>query len=221
MLGKCLALAVGAAETSAQNLESTKPHVRSVLVTQQVIELLPPPPSKAFRPRELDFQAPVANQPNPYFESYLVYVEDASSLILQQVQQIEPKAFVRQHQGRSVIQVGVFSQKCNAQQRVKELAVKAIWARLFSQSTGKETNFKQKEDPKPYFVVLRADRKDLPLIEAQVKQLRGNIPVSVSQAEKPRPHVRVGPFLEQKMADRWKHYLLDSGLKNARVYRER
>lgn len=200
--------------------------------TQRVVALLPPPPPSNFtqkerspreasKPRELDFRAPVASKPNPYFESYLVYVEDASALILKQVKQVEPKAFVRQYQGHSVIQVGVFKQKCNAQQRVRELAIKAIWARLFSVSTGKETNFKQEEDPKPYFVVIRDDREDLPLIEAQVKQLRGNIPVSVSQAEKPRPHVRIGPFLERRLADRWKHYLVNSGLKNARVYHGR
>lgn len=178
-------------------------------------------PLEAFKPRELDFQAPTASKPNPYFESYLVYVDDASALILKQVRQLEPKAFVRQYQGRSVIQVGIFNQKCNAQQRVRELAIKAIWARLFSLSTGKETNFKQEEDPKPYFVVIRGDREDLPSIEQRVKQLRGNIPVSVSEAEKPRPHVRLGPFLERGLAERWEHYLLDSGLKNAQVYHGR
>ena len=223
LIGECLSFTVGAVE----------PLVSSVFISQRVVDLLPPPPqsskptqkerspSERFKPRELDFQAPVASNSKPYFESYLVYVDDVSALILKQVRQVEPKAFVRQYQGRSVIQVGIFQQKCNAQQRMRQLAIKAIWARLFSVSTGKETNFKQEEDPKPYFVVIRGDRKDLPLIENRVKQLRGNVPVSVSQAEKPRPHVRIGPFLEQKLADRWKHYLLDSGVKNARVYHGR
>lgn len=226
-----LALLIGVWSSSTTG--AAEPLANGILISQQVVDLLPPPPqpsnitqkerspSGGFNPREIDFQAPVASNLNPYFDSYLIYVDDASALILKQVQQVEPKAFVRSYQGRSVIQVGVFRQKCNAQQRVRELAIKGIWARLFSLTSGKETNFKQEEDPKPYFVVIRGDQKDLPLIENRVRELRRNVPVSVSQAEKPRPHVRIGPFLEQRLADRWKHYLLDSGLKNARVYHGR
>lgn len=91
------------------------------ILTIQVAERLPPPPQpskfsqrklpSSFSPREFDFQAPVPSSPSPHVDSYLVYVNDNTSLTLQEVQQLEPTAYVRQYKGRSVIQAGVFNKE--------------------------------------------------------------------------------------------------------------
>jgi len=52
---------------------------------------------------------------------YLVYVNDDSAQLLQQVRLVEPKAYIRQFQGRSVIQAGAFTRQYNAQQRIGQL----------------------------------------------------------------------------------------------------
>lgn len=228
ILGGCLALAADGAELFApQNLAQAKTLPDDVLIAQVVVDRLPPPPppinfgneqlpSTSFSPRELDFQAPLPNLPSPNSDSYLVYVNEASSLRLQEVQQLEPTAFLRQYKGRSVIQAGVFNQKINAQQQAKELKSRGIEARIISLATGQETAV---VESKSYFVVIPASQKDLPLIEDKVTRLRMDVPVSVSQRKEPRGlHVRVGPFPERRQAESWNRYLLDFGLRNSRVY---
>lgn len=228
ILGGCLALAAsGAGLFALQNPAQAKTLADDVLIAQVGVDRLPPPPppinfgseqlpSTAFSPRELDFQAPLPNIPSPNSDSYLVYVNETNSLRLQEVQQLEPTAFVRQYNGRPVIQAGVFNQKTNAQQQAKELKSRGIEARIISLATGQETEV---VESKSYFVVIPANRKDLPLIEDKVTRLRMDVPVNVSQREEPRGlHVRVGPFPERRQAESWNRYLLDFGLKNARVY---
>lgn len=150
LLGGCLASAAGAVEPlPPQNPDRAEPIPSDVLVAQEVVERLPPPPkisqeqspSESFTPRVFEFRAPVPSLPSPNFERYLVYVNDASLTRLQQVQQLEPTAFVRQYNGRSVIQVGIFNQKDNALQLVRELAATGIEARLFRLSTAQKTDF--------------------------------------------------------------------------------
>ena len=229
VLGGCLALAAGGVGGSApQNPAQASPLPGDVLIAQKVAERLPPPPSpikfgqdelpsRPDRPREFDFRAPLPNRASPNFESYLVYTNETSSTRLQEVQQLEPTAFVRQYKGRPVIQAGVFNQKVNAEQRAKELKSRGIGVRIVSLATGQETDIVN--NSKYYFVVIPASQKDLPLIESQVTRLRKDVPVSVSQRKEPRgSHVRVGPFPQRRQAERWNRYLLDFGLKNARVY---
>lgn len=175
------------------------------------------PPTPSFTPRELDFEVPAASPPSTNIESYLVYINDASSPTLQQVRTLEPKAYVRQYNGRSVIQAGVFNKNSNAEQQAKALQARGIEARIVSLATGEETEFAGKS--KSYFVVIPASRENLPLIEEQVRQLPVDITANISQKEQPRgPHVRIGPFSERGQAERLSRYMLDSGLKNARVY---
>ncbi len=55
-------------------------------------------------------------------EQYLVLVNGSSEMLLQQVRQVEPGAFVNYVDGASVIQAGRFSSYENAQYRANELA---------------------------------------------------------------------------------------------------
>ncbi|MBF2034493.1 MAG: hypothetical protein IGR92_03195 [Leptolyngbyaceae cyanobacterium T60_A2020_046] len=66
----------------------------------------------------------------PTGQQYLVYVNGNNPLLLDQVRQIEPGAFVNVIDGRSVIQAGRFNAWENAQRRVDELAILGIGARV-------------------------------------------------------------------------------------------
>jgi len=227
VLGGWLALTADAIAAAATQTVQVQIIPSNILIAQAVVDTLPPPPpsvnlakeqlsSPSFTPRELDFEAPVASPASTNSNSYLVYVNDSSFPTLQQVQQLEPKAFVRQYNGHSVIQAGVFSKNSNAQELAKELQSKGLGVRLVSLATGEEIDFEQSNS---YFVVIPASRDNLPLVAAKVKQLRIDIPVSISQKDQPRgPHIRVGPFLERIQAERLNRYMVDSGLRNARVY---
>ena len=213
------------AVTVSQTAQAQPVH-SNILIAQTVVDTLPPPPPpvtfakegsppQSFTPREIEFKVPVAS-PASNNSNYLVYVDDASLLTLQQVQQVEPKAFVRQYNGHSVIQAGVFSKDSNAQQLAKKLQSQNIDVRLVSLASGEETDF---DKSKSYFVVIPANDEDLALVENQVRQLQIDIPVNISQKEQPRgSHVKVGPLSERSQAERLNRYMLDSGLKNARVY---
>ncbi len=179
--------------------------------------------SESFTPREVEFQAPpappappTASPPSSKPESYSVYINENSSLLLQKVQQLQPTAFVRQYNGRAVIQAGVFNQNFNAQKLANELESKGIDTRIIRLTTGKDTDFVS--NYKFYFVVIPAKQEKLAAIEEQVKQLKMGMQVNISQKEQPRTHVRVGPFLEKQQAENWKRYLKASGLRKARVY---
>lgn len=198
-LGGWLALAVNAAERS--------------------------PVSASFTPRELDFHAPSApaapaqaevTPPTSRSQSYLVYVNQNSSVRLQQVQQLEPTAFMRQYQGRSIIQAGVFSQTFNAQTLAMKLVSHGIDVRIVNLATGEDRDFVS--NYKFYFVVIPAKKDKLAKIQQQVEQLKMGMAVKVSQKEQPRSHVRLGPFINKAQAENWKRYLKASGLRKARVY---
>ena len=57
---------------------------------------------------------------------YLVYVDGDSPLLLQQVQGVEPTAFRRFLEDRTVIQAGVFEDAVNAERRVQELSTQGL-----------------------------------------------------------------------------------------------
>ncbi|MBV9387394.1 MAG: hypothetical protein JOZ78_13310 [Chroococcidiopsidaceae cyanobacterium CP_BM_ER_R8_30] len=176
---------------------------------------------QSFKSRDLDFRAPPAHQSNPN-QRYLVYVDRANSLRLQKVRQLEPNAFVRQYQGKSVIQVGVFNREADAKQRVRELKARGISSQIVSLSSKQATELGQKKSSKFYFVVIPSSRRELPLLDEKVKRLRADArdnTVVVSQREQPMgPHVRVGPFLEREQAERWNRYLRKMGVSHGRVY---
>lgn len=190
------------------------------LMAQSVVERLPPPP--IFVPREFDFQAPATTTP-PVVDntntrlSYLVYVDDASSPTLERVKQLEPQAFVRQYNGRPVVQAGAFARNDNAQQRAQELKSAGVAARVVDLSTGTDTAFA--DNSRSYFVVIPDRQENLAAIADQIRQLQQNAAIEVSQREQPRgSHVRIGPFSDRSLAEQWNQYLLNAGLRNARVY---
>ncbi|MGB3691386.1 MAG: hypothetical protein WA865_14300 [Spirulinaceae cyanobacterium] len=120
-----------------------------------IIEELPPgpndlnfppqqPPTITPKPennnQEPDYQVPTIPLPNSrpstptpspsttYSDYYRVEVEGDSSLLLTQIQNIEPQAFIRGKEG--TIQAGLFSERYNAQRRVEVLESQGFQARV-------------------------------------------------------------------------------------------
>jgi hypothetical protein len=185
-----------------------------------------PPPAG----REFNFQAPnqpiPPSRPTPASNLYRVDIFGDSPLLLSQVQQLEPEAFVRQ--GEGVIQAGVFADQFNAQSRVRALEAQGIRARVTivaagagaeSVNSGRVLSDSPQDSfaSRSYFVIIPGQPRDLPEIAAEVVR-QGVSRAAVSQRKAPRgPHVAVGPFDSRREADRWSSYFRSVGM-DARVY---
>jgi hypothetical protein len=166
-------------------------------------------------------------------------------LLLAQVQQIEPQAFIRQ--GEGLIQAGVFASERNAQSRVRALADLGIRAQVIpfainpnqitnSEPVGSDSFVGVEVEPfsseplanapfypgvstpeRAYFVVIPGNTRDLQNIAAQVVQL-GIAENAVNLRNAPRgTHVAVGPFGSRREASQWSNYFRSSGM-DSRVY---
>jgi hypothetical protein len=93
----------------------------SQLLASRPIEsgrLLPPVPS------------PNVSSPTLSNQSFLVYVSGDSPSLLAQVRQVEPGAFIRSHNGRRVIQTGLFATQEYAQEQIIALRSRGVTAQL-------------------------------------------------------------------------------------------
>jgi hypothetical protein len=197
-----------------------------------------PVPNNQFEPNFQPSQPEQFSQYNQNFERYLVYVDGSDFQTLQAIRQIEPSAYIRQFQGRNVIQSGVFNRVSNAQQRVSELQSRGIYsARIISFSNGQEinagnrgfvgdrTNRNPPRQASRYYVAIPTTPEQLPAIAAQVRQNLARFSQDLGRAggvlerTQPRgPHVAVGPFSDRFQAEEWNKYLRNTGYGNARVY---
>ncbi|MBE9199381.1 hypothetical protein IQ233_09700 [Nodularia sp. LEGE 06071] len=176
------------------------------------------------------YQPIQVNQYNQNFQRYLVYVDSSNSQILQQVRRIEPTAYIRQYQGRSVIQSGIFTQLMNAENRIRELQSYGINnARIVNFSDGQETGFVTPgQQPTPtipnqtqessYYAVIPGDVRELPFIADNIRRTSGQYGVVQERQQPLGSHVAVGPFTTRKDAELWNKYLRELGYGNARVY---
>lgn len=102
----------------------------------QVMDQLPPPPNVTFG-ETLPTATPVpyrssssASSRAATQDAYLVFVNGNSPLMLQQVRAIVPSADYREHEGRTVIDAGIFQQQDDANQQIAQLESRGIGAGL-------------------------------------------------------------------------------------------
>ncbi len=176
-----------------------------------------------------NFQPYKSAQANSYswnYERYLVYVEGNSYQQLERIRQIEGSAYIRNYNGRSVIQSGAFSKAANAQQRVRELELNGIsGARIVKSTNGQEIgysantggNSRQKKSDF-YYVTVPAKSEALSSIASRIRQNSGRYDIVVERAKPLGPHVAVGPFTRRSDAEQWNDYIRKLGYGNARVY---
>ncbi|MEH2066514.1 MAG: hypothetical protein V7K50_30325 [Nostoc sp.] len=220
-----------------QNFQPPQPLQNNQL--EQNFQPSQPLQNNQFQPNFQPSQPPQFSQYNQNFERYLVYVDGSDSQTLQQIRQIEPSAYIRQYQGRNVIQSGVFNRVSNAQQRVSELQSRGIYnARIISFGNGQEidtgnsrglvgdrNNIIATRSVSRYYVAIPTTSQQLPAIAAQIRQNIAQFSQGLGQSggvlerTQPRgPHVAVGPFPDRFQAEEWNKYLRNLGYRNARVY---
>jgi hypothetical protein len=176
------------------------------------------------------------NQYNRNFERYFVYVDSSDFQVLQQVQQVESNAYIRNYNGRNVIQSGVFHQQSNAEIRVRELELNGVLGAKIVNSanieikpnnSGQQTaydnnqnnpNNYQQEARKSYYIVIPSHPNNLRSFGTEIRQkISANI--NVFMRTQPRgAHIAIGPFSDKSEAEIWNSYFQNSGYGNARVY---
>ena len=166
-------------------------------------------------------QIPNNSQYNQNFDRYFVYVDSSNLQILQQVRQIEPNAYIRNYNGRKVIQSGVFNEQFNAQQRVKELEFNNIaGARIVNSENIELTPNYQQEKRDSYYVVIPSNVNNLRSLGTAIRQ-KISIIINVNVFMRTQPlgaHIAVGPFSDRLEAEQSNSYLKNLGYGNARVY---
>jgi hypothetical protein len=181
------------------------------------------------------------SQNNQDFDRYFVYVDSDNSQMLQRVRQIESNAYIRNYNGRNVIQSGVFNGQSNAQRRVRELEFNGIsGARIVNSANVEVTSYNSPQPVIPhdtpvyntqnrannnpqekrnyYYVVIPSKANSLRSFGTGIRQ-KISININVFMRTKPLgPHIAVGPFGDRLEAEQWNIYLQGSGYNNARVY---
>jgi hypothetical protein len=201
----------------------TLPYIHKIPINQQPLGQL----------QKLNFHpSPVRkySQYNQNFERYFVYVDSSNPQILQRVRQVENSAYIRNYNGRDVIQSGVFNEQYNAQRRVRELELNGISGARIVNSENLEvtynaasnaqnyTNNYKQERTNFYYVVIPGNGSNLSSFGRQIRQ-KVNINVNVFMRTQPLGnHIAVGPFSDRSQAEQWNSYLKNSGYDNARVY---
>ncbi|MEH2057488.1 MAG: hypothetical protein V7K97_15260 [Nostoc sp.] len=224
-------------QQSSPQLQPVEPVQNNQL--EQNFQPSQPLQNNQFQPNFQPSQPPQFSQYNQNFERYLVYVDGSDSQTLQQIRQIEPSAYIRQYQGRNVIQSGVFNRVSNAQQRVSELQSRGIYnARIISFGNGQEidagnsrgfvgdrNNIIATRSVSRYYVAIPTTSEQLSAIAAQIRQNIAQFSQGLGRSggvlerTQPRgPHVAVGPFADRFQAEEWNKYLRNLGYANARVY---
>ncbi|BAY11148.1 hypothetical protein [Calothrix sp. NIES-2098] len=255
-LGGCLALLPDSTPAQAQVTKSG-----FLLAERTVVNSLPPPPvlqtipnnqqtqTTVWKSYNQDFQSPPRVRVNQYkqnfrpyqtiqansynwsAERYIVYVDGNDYQQLQRVRQLESSAYIRNYNGRAVIQSGSFSKPVNAQQRVRELELSGIYgARIVRASSGQQVGYTSSSNyvasnrnPRQqrssyYYVIIPAKSQDLSAIASRIRQNSGRYDIVVERQKPLGPHVAIGAFGQRSDAERWNDYVRKLGYGNARVY---
>ncbi|MDB9476300.1 hypothetical protein [Dolichospermum circinale] len=161
------------------------------------------------------------NQYNRNFERYFVYVDSSDFQVLQRVKQVESNAYIRNYNGRNVIQSGVFHKQSNAEIRVRELELNGVFGARIVNAANLEVipnNPDKQKERKYYYIVIPSHHNNLSSFGREIRQkISANI--SVIMRTQPRgAHIAIGPFSDKSEAEIWNSYFQNSGYGNARVY---
>ncbi|MBE9259510.1 hypothetical protein [Dolichospermum sp. LEGE 00246] len=194
--------------------QGTLPYPQDISIDQQPSSQLPS--VKLYQSQGIQY-----SQYNQGFDRYFVYVDSNNSQVLQRVRQIETNAYIRNYNGRKVIQSGVFNGQSNAKQRVRELELNGIPGAKIVDSDNIElsnTQNYQQENRNSYYVVIPSNSNRLISLGTEIRQ-RVSININVFRRSQPLgSHIAVGPFSDRLEAEQWNNYLKNSGYGNARVY---
>ena len=168
---------------------------------------------------------------------YWVFVNGNSPLLLQQVQQVVPDAFVTETNGRPIIQAGAFVTEGNARDRLQLLRSRGVLAEIATIPGAAPTAFDAPFPRAPqfdpplsgnnsqvvrsqtgYYVIIPSSEEKIRAIANRVQQAIPNTATITPRRFRRGSHVAVGPYPERNQAEEVRLVLFNSGLTNARVY---
>lgn len=196
---------------------------------QQFPQLPVPSQQPPFSPEPIpQFELPPAPPPLPPLPSskrYVVYIPTNNPVVLAQVRLIEPEAFIKDLDGKTVIQAGMFVNNSNAYRRARELellvgirsAIDTIEpispAIATAGSPGASLGISN-----PYFVIIPGNPNDFSRITTQLTTA-GIASQEISVRTVPfGPHLAIGPYPNRITAQQESGYIRNFGI-DARVHR--
>ncbi|MCT7977420.1 hypothetical protein [Laspinema olomoucense] len=195
---------------------------------QQFLQLPVPAQQPPFSPGPIPpFDLPPAPPPLPALPSskrYVVYIPTNNPVVLAQVQLIEPEAFIKEWDGKAVIQAGMFLNNSNAYRRARELellvGIRSAIATIEPISPAIATAVSP-GDPlgisNPYFVVIPGNANDFSRITTQLTTA-GIAFQEISVRTDPfGPHLAIGPYPNRITAQQESGYIRNFGI-DARVH---
>jgi cell division protein FtsN len=175
------------------------------------------------QPQEYIFKAPSDNatpasnsDQGDASQRYLVYVNGNSPYLLQQVQQIEPTAFMQGFRGQQVIQIGVFETESNARQKSGMLSQQGIGAEVAAIAINR-SSFRSGTN---FVVIVPANQNDFSSLTEQIVRLGIRQEAIQPKMAPVAPHLQIGPFADRQDAEKTSRSLRREGL-DARVFYNR
>ncbi|GET38458.1 hypothetical protein [Microseira wollei] len=168
-----------------------------------------------------------------YARQFFVYVISSDPRILREVRELTDSAFFVRYRGRTVIRAGIFDSEDRALRLANRLRDRRLIPRVdlveFEESWAR---FEAVGDDRPvasvdndyYAVVIPCSEEELPVVEAQVRQMApdfGSQEGISRRNEADGSYVMVGPFRNRETAENWHRYLQDFGMENAQIYYSR
>ncbi len=195
---------------------------------QPLPQLVVPAQQPPFYPGPIpQFELPPAPPPLPALPSskrYVVYIPTNNPVVLAQVQLVEPEAFIKEWDGKTVIQAGMFVNNSNAYRRARELellvgirsAIETIEPMSAAIATvgspGGSLGISN-----PYFVVIPGNPNDFSRITSQLTTA-GIASQEISVRTVPfGPHLAIGPYPNRITAQQESGYIRNFGI-DARVH---
>ncbi len=196
---------------------------------QQFPQLPVPSEQPPFSPGPIpQFDLPPAPPPLPPLPSskrYVVYIPTNNPVVLAQVRLIEPEAFIKELDGKTVIQAGMFVNNSNAYRRARELerlvgirsaigTIEPISPAIATAAVGPAASLGMAN---PYFVIIPGNPNDFSRITSQLTTA-GITPQEISVRTVPfGPHLAIGPFPNRITAQQESGYIRNFGI-DARVH---
>lgn len=169
-------------------------------------------------------------------DSYVVYVNSDSPLLLGLIRQTTPNASFKIYKNRRVIQTGIFISKSAANYRQVQLEARGVKSNLVQLNKGTEfrdivpivsayippvtANYPPNlaNYPSAYFVAIRGNPADLNRIATRVRYVGVPATNIFIKNNGVNPFVAIGPFDDINTAKQWQQYLSNSGLVNPQIY---
>ncbi|MBO0351814.1 hypothetical protein J0895_22570 [Phormidium pseudopriestleyi FRX01] len=168
--------------------------------------------------------APPALPPLPSSKRYVVYIPTNNPIVLAQVRLIEPEAFIKELDGKAVIQAGMFVNNSNAYRRARELELLVGIRSTISTiepinpaiataaASGASLGISN-----PYFVIIPGNPNDFSRITTQLTTA-GIASQEISVRTVPfGPHLAIGPYPNRITAQQESGYISNFGI-DARVH---